>query len=128
MNEQIGELRKSETSVTSRVFDPEKVANVKSEVPEVENNLHGVSDILDQVNTQVKLYPSLKDAKKKGYKAYLVRDRLFINGSVHSENPTTSAIRKNRNGYREALLSTSPKEQDRPYKRFRKYYSSQSLV
>ena len=44
MNEQIGEFRKSITSVSSRVFEIEKqVTNMKRKIPELENNLLGSS-------------------------------------------------------------------------------------
>ena len=71
----------------------------------------------------VKLYPVLKDAKRQGKHAVLVRDKLFINGSQYFVDDTDEATHVNRISYRDCLLTT-PKEADRPYKRQRRSDSS----
>ena len=70
-----------------------------------------------------KLYPVLKDAKRQGKHAVLVRDKLFINGSQYFVDDTDEATHVNRISYRDSLLTT-PKEADRPYKRQRRSDSS----
>lgn len=70
-----------------------------------------------------KLYHVLKDAKRQGKNAVLVRDKLFINGSQYFVDDTDEATHENRISYRDTLLTT-PKEADRPYKRQRRSDSS----
>jgi hypothetical protein len=70
-----------------------------------------------------KLYPVLKDAKRQGKHAVLVRDKLFINGSQYFVDDTDEATHVNRINYHDSLLTT-PKEADRPYKRQRRSDSS----
>jgi fibrillarin-like rRNA methylase len=46
-----------------------------------------------------KLYPVLKDAKRQGKHAVLVRDKLFINGSQYFVDDTDEATHVNRISY-----------------------------
>ena len=70
-----------------------------------------------------KLYPVLKEAKRNGKNAVLVRDKLFINGSQYHAEESAKPTRENRFGYRDSLLKT-PKEAERPFKRQRSSGSS----
>jgi len=73
-----------------------------------------------------KLYPVEKEAKRNGQHTVLVHDRLFINGvlyqcddnmgELHQTNDTRN---ESRPAYRDALLTTTPKESQRPYQRQR---------
>jgi len=73
-----------------------------------------------------KLYPVEKEAKRNGQHTVLIHDRLFINGvlyqcddnmgELHQTNDTRN---ESRPAYRDALLTTTPKESQRPYQRQR---------
>lgn len=64
-----------------------------------------------------KLYPVMKDAKRQGKNAILVRDKLFINGTQYIPNTSENNTPEVRlYGYRDSLLRT-PKQAERPFKR-----------